>query len=276
MNKEGNKSNGTSLSTIITRVLVGSIILGGAYYAYRKCTSGKKSVEEADESMPEESEVVTEEKCVENKKIDYSDKSDLMSEMINELINDPIFGKEDIIVLRSESDIDYDDIHKAFTLLEYMPKSENFDGYFSVTIKVSDTLYSKNRGEMISDPLFENLKVLADDLRKSKAKYNKIKFSSKALGFYFNSSDGRKESDFKYYELRDLESIKGFRYIEFRFYHCEYREGIQYMREFIKLLHPDGGEEDNELSCMPVILADNDNGIALYEGNSIVKTYLKP
>ena len=279
MNKEGKNLNGKSVNpsnkkrkTLITGLLIGGAILGAFLYSCKKSRDSKQDVKNEPSKYPNEVNSVDD-----KQEIDYNDGAQLLEELKSKLIDDFIFGSKDIIIVRNNSDDnDLDEIHSSYALVEYMESSEKFDGYVGVTLKLNDTLYSSKRTELVSDPTHEKLRWLVRELKESNASYSKVSFSSKALGFYFETEDGNYGENLKYTELRSLESISGFRYIEFRFFHCENDNGLNFIKEFLKLLHPNGGEEDNNFDIMPIIMSFTDEGIRQYEGNNITDKYLRP
>lgn len=280
MNKEGKFNSSKSvkpsnnLNKKIAGVLIGGVVLGSIWYAYRrfkKSNINSQNNDAKDAKIDENTSVNDNEEKI----INYSLESDFIGELSKLIIDDSMYGKDDVIIVKEESDEDkIDDRYGQYALVEYVESSSSSDGYLSITLKFNDELKGKLRGTANKDPQFSKIKYAINELKDSQNIYRSIGVSSKALSFYFDLEDGRHGEDLKYSELINLESISGFRYVEFRFYHCESSVGVNFIKKVLDLFHPEYGEEEMSMNYMPVVLSYTCGGIDILEDNKVLNKYI--
>lgn len=280
MNKEGKINSGKSVSPVklLTGIIVGGVAAVALWRSIKKVNRGvildKGIIEKVEDNINTINSVN-----------DNVVKSYIGDEFIGDLIDkineDPIFGPEDIYINKEENE-EFDDVHENYILVEYIKKEydEDDDDHVSVTLKLNDVVSKERRlikDFFEKDSTMNELRGMADELRSSKSYYNMIKYKSVPLSFYFDTKDGRHGENLKYKELRDLDFISGFRYIKFKFFRCESRDGVEFIKEFVKLFHYNGGEEDKDskYNIMPLVINYESGDIIQFSDNNVLRDYLK-
>lgn len=282
MNK-GNKINenptrGNGVKNFIIGLITGGLV--GYMFARSIADVRKSNNEERDEnSVIDENEIKNKGKD-QNTKSEPKKDSDILDMIHESIIDDTIFGPDDIIVVENEEDEEDDCIDSIYpSYVKVRNVKNDRGGYISILIKLEDELSSKNRFAEVGDPAYKMIDDFVSDVLESKYDYTKFRFkyTSKPIGFYFFDDDEKDETSIKFRELRELESMVGFRYIEFRFYNLKQHKesGAEFICKLLEGFHPDGGEIDNYMNYMPVIIDKTLDGIYLPEENNLVRDFLR-
>lgn len=235
-----NNENGKS--KFITGLIVGGVIVGSLTYSYFKSNKSKSEnkINEDNSSIDEDDELDYIIKSLKSKMLFYSD------------------NKERIKILDPEDSDEYDG--KDFIYMRSNPD------YIEVTLAFNDTLYKSNRNSENSDPMLYCIRCLLDEISRT------FRYSIKPTGFYFEIN-GKNEVEVDYIELRSYPYLKGYRYIDIRFYDKKTRAELDLITEFISKFDL---ESDNELTISNVLVSKSDESrLSLFKPNRVVFDYLK-
>jgi hypothetical protein len=272
MNKGNNNGdNSVKKSRIITRFLIGGAILGALYYSYRDAKKAKNN-SKSDESNTKINDKSDE--TEDNEKEELKDEVEIIDKLINLIYEDPVFGPEDIYINKG-IDKDFDENNPSYVKVDLLGGNKEYDQYVGVTLKLEDTLYSRNRVKDFfdRDVTLKDLRNTIFDVKSRKDEYKGLKYKVEPLGFYFYSDEGFPGELMDVKDLRDLKSISGFRYIRIRFLDLS-DIGIRFIEDVLRELHPNGGEEEGKFNISPFVIDCKGCDVTQMKNNRVSNDYL--